>query len=470
MHNLLNLPPINCIKTKFNLLKIALPDIFGLPLPNYQIFSELHSEIIGNLLYLYLKKMYIPRNIEKKINKHLSRKEYTIITGARQTGKTTILRKLFEDQKRQSEKVFFISLENLQIMSELNANVENVFKYAIRPTDPYHDSVDSERVFIFIDEIQYLNNPSNFLKYLYDKYQNSLKIVATGSSAFYIDSSFDDSLAGRKRIFYIKTLSFDEYLIFKGRDDLFKELTLIRDNKEYISVKKDEIIGIFNEFLVFGGYPAVALEKDYQEKRELLKDLRNSFLKRDIDESGIHNTDSFLKLFVLLASQTGNLVNKNELANTIGMDQKTIDHYLIVLQKCFHISLVKPFSTNKRKELTKMPKVFLNDNGLRNSLLDRFNNFTDRDDNGDLLENYIFKRLTELYDTEYIRYWRTADKKEVDFVVSSDFTSGKAYEVKMDARLKKSSGFYLFQEIYPGIDTHLITYHDRDNAIQVLKV
>jgi len=116
-----------------------------------------------------------------------------------------------------------------------------------------------------------------------------------------------------------------------------------------------------------------------------------------------------------------------------------------------------------------MPKVFLNDTGMRNSLLDRFNGFAEREDNGALLENYVFNRLGELYESEHIRYWRTADKKEVDFVVTADFESGKAWEVKMDARLKKSSGFYLFREMYPKIITRLITCHDRDEAIQVLK-
>jgi len=161
--------------------------------------------------------MYIPRNIEEKIRNHIARKEYTIITGARQTGKTTLLRELFSEQKKNNEKAFFLSLENIQILSDLNADPENIFKYAIRPIEPFNRLKQNDRVIIFIDEIQYLDKPSNFLKFLYDKYLENLKIVATGSSAFYIDSSFDDSLAGRKRIFNLRTLSFDEYLRFSGK-------------------------------------------------------------------------------------------------------------------------------------------------------------------------------------------------------------------------------------------------------------
>jgi len=414
--------------------------------------------------------MYIPRNIEEKIQNHIARKEYTIITGARQSGKTTLLRELFSEQKKMKKKAFFLSLENIQILSDLNTDPENVFKYAIRPREPFNGSKQNDRVIIFIDEIQYLDRPSNFLKFLYDKYLESLKIVATGSSAFYIDSSFDDSLAGRKRIFNLRTLAFDEYLRFSGQQDLYKELLLIRQHREYVSARKQEIMQIFDEFLVYGGYPVIALENSKAEKIALLRELKNAFLKRDIDESGVINSDAFLKLFVILASQTGNLLNKQELANTIRVDNKTVDHYISVLQKCFHIALVKPFSTNIRKELTKMPKVFLHDTGLRNSLLERFTPLENREDKGAILENYVFNRLTELFEADQIRYWRTTDKKEVDFVVSSDFSTGEAWEVKMDKYPKKTSGFFRFQELYPGFNTRLISYAERENTLHVLKL
>ncbi len=414
--------------------------------------------------------MYITRIIEEEIRKHLTRKEYTIITGARQSGKTTLLRELFSEKKRNKEKAFFLSMENFQMLSDLNADPENVFKYALRPRDPFSDHDPKDRVIIFIDEIQYLDRPSGFLKYVYDKYLGNLKIVATGSSAFYIDSSFDDSLAGRKRIFHLKTLSFGEYLKFIEREELFDELTLIRQHEKYVSAHRQEIMEVFDDYLVFGGYPAVALEREKSERIALLRDLKNSFLKRDIDESGIINSDAFLKLFVILASQTGNLLNKQELANTIRVDNKTVDHYITVLQKCFHITLVKPFSTNIRKELTKMPKVFLLDNGLRNSLLERFTAIESREDKGAILENYVYNRLTELHEADKIRYWRTADQKKMDFVVSSDFSTGQAWEVKMDGYPKKTSGYFLFQVLYPGIAAGVLTYSGHENTVHVLKI
>jgi predicted AAA+ superfamily ATPase len=361
-------------------------------------------------------------------------------------------------------------MEDMQILSDINANPEHIFKYILRPDEPGIMEENNSPVMVFIDEIQYLDRPSNFLKFLYDKYLEKLKIVATGSSAFYIDSSFDDSLAGRKRIFNLKTLSFDEYLRFKDKDDMHRELGFIRQQPEYISNQRTEIMELFDEYLVFGGYPAVALENDPDEKIALLKDLKNSFLKSDIEEAGIINSEAFVKLFTILANQTGNLVNKNELSNTIKVDNKTIDHHIVVLQKCFHIGLVKPFFTNIRKELTKMPKVFLLDLGLRNSLIDRFSKFEYREDKGSIFENYVFNRLTELFENDQIRYWRTTDKKEIDFVVTADFATGQAFEAKIDARLKKSDGFFRFKELYPDFSTRLITYNDHNSSTHILKL
>lgn len=414
--------------------------------------------------------MYIYRNIEDKIWKHINRKEYTIIVGARQTGKTTLLHRLFTKHKEQNQRVFYLSFENLDILQSIDEHPENIFRYAIRPKEPHSKDESNAPVVIFIDEIQYAANPSNFLKYLYDKYLANLKIVATGSSAFYIDHAFNDSLAGRKRLFILRSLSFDEYLRFKKLNALHDELVLIRQQSDYISSLFREMLEVFNEYLVFGGYPAVALEKEKEEKILLLKDLKNSFLKKDIDESGISNRDAFLKLFMILAEQVGNLLNKNELSNTIGVDNKTIDSYLNVLMKSFHIELIKPFSTNLRKELIKMPKVFLLDNGMRNAMLNRFSDFDHRADRGALLENYVFARLAEVFEVENMRFWRTTDKKEVDFVVSADFKIGQAFEVKIGASLKKSSGLYKFRELYPNITTNLLTYEFSDNSLQVLKM
>ena len=213
----------------------------------------------------------------------------------------------------------------------------------------------------------------------------------------------------------------------------------------------------------------MVLETDFDEKVELLKEIKNSFLKRDIEESGVNNHDAFYKLAMLLSGQIGNLVNKNELSNTIGIDNKTIERYLFVLKKCFHIELLRPFSGNLRKELTKMPMIYFYDSGMRNALVNRFFPFDLREDKGPLLENYVFRRLAEKYDIDDIRFWRTTDNKEIDFIVNEN--DGRlAYEVKSNCRKKKNNASKVFLEHYPGFSYQTISYDFDENCLQALKL
>ena len=413
--------------------------------------------------------MYIQRKIHQEIRKHLKRKEYTIITGSRQSGKTSLIQALYKELQNEGETVSYITFEDQDILSAVNNHPEEIFLFSARP-GKYLNGKKERPVFLFIDEIQYAADPSNFLKYLYDVYSENLKIIATGSSAFYIDNKFKDSLAGRKRIFELKTLSFEEWLIFKGSVDLLSELGLIRKQEDYISPVSREIMNSFNEYIIFGGYPEVVLEKDNEEKILLLKELKNAFLKKDIDESGINYPDKFYALMAILAGQTGNLVNRNELANTIGVDNKTIDKYLYILRNCFHIELIRPFFSNQRKELTKMPKVYFKDSGMRNIALNRFFDFKDREDQGQLIENYVFNRLTDIYDKDAIKYWRTADKKEIDFVVTTSFKEGLAYEVKTKCTKLKIKSQKIFTEIYPGHPLEIISYLYGNDCKWILKL
>jgi len=415
--------------------------------------------------------MYIQRRIHPEIKQHLERKEYSIITGSRQCGKTSLLQALFKELREEKKTVSYVTFEDRDILSAINKHPEEIFTFVPRPEKSIEKSDPAkQRIFLLIDEVQHAEDPSNFLKYLYDIYKENLKIVATGSSAFYLDQKFSDSLSGRKRIFELQTLSFEEFLVFKNLKDLYNELELVRKRKEYISSKNRELIEMFNEYLIFGGYPEVVLENNRQEKINLLKEIRNSFLKRDIDESGINDRDKFYNLITLLAGQTGNLINKNELSNTIGIDNKTIDKYLQVMQSCFHISLVKPFHSNLRKELIKMSKLYFKDFGLRNCLLNRFFDFRSREDQGILLENYLHRRLTEIYDKEAIHFWRTSDKKEVDFIITTSYNKSMAYEVKMTCKEAMTTSRKKFIEAYPDFPFEIISYEINKDCEWILKV
>lgn len=415
--------------------------------------------------------MYIQRKIHPEIIKHLKRKEFTFITGPRQSGKTALLQAIFRELKEKNQNSSYITLEDRDILAAINKHPEEIFTFVSRPSKSLERTTPFRQpAFLFIDEVQHADEPSNFLKYLYDIYQENLKIIATGSSAFYMDKKFSDSLSGRKRIFELQTLSFEEFLKFKDFDDLSMELTRIRNSNEYISSRHRELTDLFNEYLIYGGYPAVVLENNKEEKINLLKEIKNSFLKRDIDESRISNPDKFYSLLTLLAGQTGNLVNRNELSNTIGIDNKTVDRYLHVLQSCFHIDLVKPFYSNLRKELTKMSKVYFKDLGLRNCVLNRFLDFKSREDQGMLLENYMHKRLSELYDKETIRFWRTIDNKEVDFVITTSYQKSFAYEVKMTGKDVKTTSQKKFIEHYPGYPLEIISYDINKDGKWILKI
>ncbi|MBP6182717.1 ATP-binding protein, partial [Flavobacterium sp.] len=347
------------------------------------------------------------------ILKHIPKKEFTILIGARQIGKSTMLKQLFEDLDQEGEIVYFLNLDRKDILDELNQNPENLFKICPLQQD--------KKIIVFIDEIQYLDNATSFLKLLFDEYSDRLKIVATGSSAFYIDRQFNDSLVGRKKIFQMGTLDFEEFLLFKGREDLVSEIVQLKSKKKTKSIQENLLWGYMDEFMNYGGYPAVVLENGIEEKMELLKEIRDSYIKRDVLESGVSDEGKFYRMLLLLASQSGNLLNVNEISNTLRISNTTVENYLYVLQKCFHITLVKPFYNNIRKELTKMPKVYINDLGLRNVLINYFSPLEQRADKGAVLENLAFRLLSERYDQDQIKYWRTADGNEVDFVVETSY-------------------------------------------------
>lgn len=396
---------------------------------------------ISNIIFtIVLRRMNImKRKLFEKLLRHCSKREFTILTGARQTGKSTLLKDLDQTLKSKNEPTVFLNLENKILLDELNNSPLNLLAYL--PTV-------EKKVTFFIDEIQYLNDPSNFLKLLYDDHSDQLKIVCSGSSAFYMDNKFKDSLSGRKRIFRINTCDFEEFLMLKNKKELLTEIKRIQENKTYKSVKIELIRLEWEEYMLFGGYPAVVIESDIDEKKEILKEIKDSFVKRDIQEAGVRNEDTFYQLLKILASQTGQLVNINELANTLRARNETIQSYLDVMQTCFHLSLVKPFYANLRKELIKMPKGYLMDAGLRNCLINNFQPLNMRLDKGELWEMAVFRMLVDKHGEDAIRFWRTADGKEVDFIIP-DMQPPIAIEAKFDQNQIKPKKYSYFQENYP---------------------
>lgn len=400
------------------------------------------------------------------IRQHLEAKEWTILTGARQVGKTTLLRQLQQQLEQEAKPVFYLTLEDPQLLRALNEHPDQLFRFVLQPES------EKERVYVLLDEVQYLADPTNFLKYHFDRYAPQLKLVCTGSSAFYIDQQFSDSLAGRKRIFDIHPLSFEEFLEFRGLPMMLRELERIRTAEAYVSAEKNKLHGLWMEYLTYGGYPAVVLQPDKGEKKAMLAELLYSFIRKDMLESGVEEEEKFYQLMRLLAAQAGQLLNKAELANTLRLNERTVQRYLYVLRKCFHVYLLQPWSDNVRKEITRMPKPYLNDTGLYNALLRNFERPEERPDKGALLEHYIFHRLREEYDPAFdIHFWRTTAGQEVDFLIESQPGSGFTLEAKWQEKEFRPAKYKQFMERYGSrFPLRLVCAEFEDSRNWVLKL
>lgn len=387
--------------------------------------------------------MAYQRQLLEQLRQDLSREEIALIVGPRQVGKTFILHQLEDDLDRQLQSHFFLNLEDPDYLALLNQNPKNLLQ--IFPID------FQKRNYLLVDEIQYLANPSNFIKYWFDQTRGRLKILATGSSAFYLDKKFKDSLAGRKRIFTLLSLNFREFIDFKNEPELakanFDRLTLSETEK---------ITQLQQEYFLYGGYPKVVLAPSPEEKVEALRDLAYSYIKKDVLEGGVHQEENFYRLFKVLASQVGQLVNNQELSNTLGLARPTLENYLYLMRKSYHLAFIPPYFKNVRKELTKMPKVYFLDLGLRNFFRNDFRFLLERDDRGALVENAVFRQLVDRYSLEAIRFWRTIDQKEVDFVLENQRL---AFEVK-SGKTAKQSRHLAFKTAYPDIKLQTIFSDD----------
>lgn len=396
--------------------------------------------------------MTILRDLTTIAKKILEKPEIFLFIGSRQAGKTTILKQLQEGLEKEGKKTYFLNLEDPDYLKLLNESPKNLFKIFT-----FDLKIET---YVFIDEIQYLDNPSNFLKYLYDEYKDKIKLLVSGSSAFYLDKKFKDSLAGRKKIFYVRTLSFKEFLRFKNETELS-----LKDFNNLSLTEKEKINFYYGEYLIYGGYPRVVLAP-LVEKKEILQDIAYSYIKKDIYDAQIKQDEIFYQLFKILASGIGQLVNASELSSTLNVSKSAIDNYLYVMQKSFHLHLLKPFYKNMRKELTKMPKVYFSDLGLRNFFVNNFKTLNEREDRGALLENAAFRQLMENYDLTEIRFWRTISKNEVDFIINSQ----KAFEVKVNPEQFKASKYKLFLENYPEIKLQIISFNAPNKTVNSHKI
>jgi len=393
---------------------------------------------------MYLDSIYmtINRKITDQAKKYLLTDEILLFIGARQAGKTTILKQLQNILIQQNQICYSITLEDRDYLKLLNESPKNIFNIL---------SLDLQKKnYLIIDEIQYLDDPSNFLKYIYDQYAGKIKLLVSGSSAFYLDEKFKDSLAGRKKIFNVYTLSFSEFLNFKNESALADRIK----SQTFSLEEKEKIILYCQEYMIYGGYPRVVLAP-LEEKIEVLRDIAYSYIKKDIFEAGIRQEEIFYQLFKILSVQTGGLVNVLELANTLNVSKTAISHYLHIMQKSFHIHLLRPFFNNVRKELSKMPKIYFYDLGLRNFFVNNFQTYTIRADKGEILENMLFRQLLEKHLIDEIKFWRTTSQQEIDFIINGQ----QAWECKASPAQFKDKNYLVFKKKYPSSTLDIISFN-----------
>lgn len=347
------------------------------------------------------------RSVIDEIYRFLPTEDIIVIHGARQVGKTSILMFLQEHLVAEGEQILYIDLEDSRFVSMMNKGVDEFITYLTEQGVDFSSlSKSGRKYFVMIDEIQYLENPSSFLKLLADHHRD-LKVIVSGSSSFEIKSKFKDSLVGRTVNFEIYPLSFQEFLLFKG--------VPFTPAKEFSNKKTAELRSLYAEFALYGGYPKIVLTQQVDIKEKYLQQIVDTYIRKDIrDLAEIRDVNKFNHLLEALASQSGNLLNITELSNSCNLARETIDRYLLILEQTYILRLVRPFSRNIRSELFKTPKVFLNDTGLMQMLwLKRLQ----KEILGPVFETSVFTELVKSYGSNKVYYWRTQDKKEIDFVV-----------------------------------------------------
>jgi predicted AAA+ superfamily ATPase len=346
----------------------------------------------------------IIREAENRINESLKKREVTIIAGARQVGKTTLLKHIISKLKKRGEKVLY-----------LNLDIEEDSRYFVSQQlliSKIQLENGNSPSYVFIDEIQQKEDAGRFLKGIFDM-ELPYKFVVTGSGSLELKEKIGEALTGRKHLIEMYPISFREFINYKTGYKYKNRLEL------FFEIETEKTRLLLNEYLTFGGYPAVITADNVTEKREIMNEIFNSYITRDITYLlGVRAPDKFVKLVQLLAVYSGAIVNYSQLAQETGLRTETLKTYLWYAEQTFIIKTVRPYFTNGRKEITKSPTIYFNDLGMCNFSKGIFGTATNTAD-GMTFQNFIYITLRE-HDTRglaKINYWRSKDKAEVDFIL-----------------------------------------------------
>jgi uncharacterized protein len=348
----------------------------------------------------------IHRSLLEELKRHLTEPEITLISGARQVGKTTLMNLLFDELRKKNRKVLFLSLDFESDVSFFSSQQALINRIRLEFGDQFG--------FVFLDEIQRKENAGLFLKGLYDM-KLPVKFIISGSGSIELRETIAESLAGRKRIFEITPVTFNEFLDFRTHYNYEGKLS------SYVHAYPEKTMEFFHEYLNFGGYPRVITAPSIKEKVLQINEIFQSYIDRDIRQLiRSDQPEAFVRVIRLLAAQTGQMINLNNLSIDARVSAPTLQKHLWIAQKTYFIKLVEPFFKNVTKEITKSPVVYFADHGICNFSISHFGNIQRHQDYGFVFQNLVGNTLLrELFASPFsVHYWRTTDKAEVDFVIS----------------------------------------------------
>ncbi len=338
------------------------------------------------------------RTLEKTIKKKINSGKAIVLVGARQVGKTTLIRNLLQEKK-----FLFLDADDPATRSLLQ-----------NPSTEQLRTIIGQHNIVFLDEAQRISGIGLTLKIITDQFKQ-VQLFVSGSSSFDLGNELNEPLTGRKWEYELFPISWEEY-------------------EDKIGVVKSE--QQLENRLLYGFYPEVI--NNQGNEREVLKNLVNSYLYRDILAfSTIRKPEVLEKLVQALALQIGSEVNYNELCKLVGINKITVQNYIDILEKGYVVFRLNSFSQNIRTEIKQNRKIYFYDNGIRNMVLGNFNPLDLRVDKGALWENFLVseRRKQHLYKDTFTKmyFWRTKQQQEVDLV---EETSGQitGFEFKWNTK------------------------------------
>ena len=363
------------------------------------------------------------RELQSVIKDKCFRHKAILVLGARQVGKTTLLKQFM---KEQTDEVLFLNCDEAMTVSQLtNRNIKQLQLL-----------VGSAKI-VVIDEAQKVDNIGLTLKMMVDNIPD-VQVIAAGSSAFELRNRLNEPLTGRKY----------EYRLFP-----------ISTNEIYKTAGYLDVQRLMESRLIYGSYPDILTHGS--EAHELLNSLTDSYLYKDILVSdNLRKPELLDKLVRALAFQVGSEVSYNELSRTIGSDAKTVERYIELLEKSFIIFRLNGLSRNLRNELKKTKKIYFYDNGIRNAVIQQFAPLDMRNDVGALWENFFIAERMKFnhYRQHYcnIYFWRTKSQQEIDYIEESNGTFD-VFEMKWNPKNAKATIPESFMKAYPVASTAIVT-------------